>query len=691
MMRTDFLCAAAFASCWASISVANTTSEDFWELSLQQLSQVEVNVASRSNERAREASSSITVFTRRDIEATGASTVEELMAFVPGFAVQNSVDLSGPRPTFAVRGRRRGSFNSDVLVLRDGLSLNSERLGGAAQSYYNLSLHNVRQIEVIRGPGSALYGSGAFVGVINIVTDDTLNDSSIGIGNHDLYQGHVNISQVAGDGHLIAQVYISDERGEMYRNIDDGMHRYSQDTRAGSNSHDALLKWKNDIFHVSAQQERRNLTGFVMNRFVDDNDNAEPSEINTARAGAQFGDSRMRHTFDVAYTEQNADLYLGFISREYLATLNANPMLPAGYALPERDLVTGTQRRTHQWNLDWKTSFDLGELQQLTAGASFRQMHEVNSNILGNYDVVAQVLNQLPMATYDEIDARANLYVDDHIEREIAGLYLQDRIHLRDDLRWDICLRYDHYTQIGEALSPRSSLVWAALPTTDFKLLYSRAFRAPTLSELYNSIYNQDVGNPQLDPETIDTAEAVWMQRFADAESTITLYNSNVDKGIDPEQRRRSTGSNYEYPINRDELSYTGIEWELLWQLSSSVSVRSALHHSFHADANVDSAPKNSAGIIASMKRDHWMASVNAVYYDEIETPAFRKLDAYTLVGMAMHYDIDGQWRVGLSASNVFDKSYRVFSRRYNTRSGQFSDGLPGAGPSQLLTLSYNY
>jgi len=691
-MRTHTFWAVLVAG-GANLTHASTMSEDFWDLPLEQLSQLEVNVASRNSERARDASSSITVLTRRDIEATGARTVEELMAFVPGFAVQNSVDLSGPRPTLSVRGRRRGSFNSDVLFLRDGLSLNSERLGGAAQSYFNLPLHNVRQIEVIRGPGSALYGSGAFVGIVNIVTDDTLNDASVSAGNHDLYEGHVNISQAAGSGHLIAQAEVSDDRGEMYRNLDDGMHRYLQDTRADNNSHDALLKWKDDIFYASLQQERRSMTGYVMNRFVDDNDNAESSESNAARAGAQFGDKKLHHRVDIAYTELDANLYLGFMSREYLAALNANPATPSGYAYPVRDLVTGTRRRTHQWDANWQTNFEFGDLHSLTMGASFRQTREINSSIVGNYDVVAQVLNQLPMATYEETATRANLYADstDHPEREVIGLYAQDRIHLLDDLRWDIGLRYDHYTQVGEALSPRSSLVWSALPQTDFKLLYSRAFRAPSLSELYNSIYNQDVGNPQLDPETIDTAEAIWVQRFAESESTVTLYNSDVDNGIDPVQQRRSTGSNYEYPVNREELSYTGIEWELLWQLSPVVSLRSALHHSFHADASVDSAPQNGASFIVSFKRDNWMAAVNAVYYDEIETPALKKLDSYTLVGLSLNYDVDNHWRIALAANNILNKSYQVFSRRYNTRTGQFSDGLPGEGPRQLLTLSYAY
>jgi iron complex outermembrane receptor protein len=690
-MRARLLCAVLLTACRAGPGFASTASEDFWELSLQQLSQVEVNVASRSSERARDASSSITVFTRRDIEATGVTTVEQLMAFVPGFAIQRSIDVSSLRDTFAIRGRRRGNFNSDVLILRDGLPLNTNRLGGAGQSYFDLPLHNVRQVEVIRGPGSALYGSGAFAGVINIVTDDALNNASVSAGSHDLYAGHLNVSQKALTGNLIAQANVIDRRGPMYRDADDGMHLYTEDTREGRSGHDALLKWKNDSAFASLEQQRRASSGYIMNRFVDDNDNSEIVEVNTARAGFTFGDGASKHDISVAWRTFAEDLHLGFMSREYVVAINAVPALPNGFAQPPRDLVTGVDREASQLFFDWQWTYALNQWNSLSVGAGYDRVREDKSDIVANYDVIAQVDSQYPIATYDSFSARTDLLIESNLMREHGSVFIQDRIQLNPELRWDIALRYDNHSQISEAYSPRSSLVWTATPDTDLKLMYSRAFRAPSIAELYNSRYNQDVGNPGLDPETIDTVEAAWSQRIQNAESTLTLYASDVDDGIDPIILMRVTGGNYEYAVNRSELKYRGVEWELLWQATDDVSLRTAMHHSMHADADIDAAPQNSASLILSFKRERWLASLTALYYDDIETPAQQQLTDYSVVGAILNYNVDRHWRVAVTANNVLNRKYRVYTRRYNVRSGQFADGLPAEPPNQMLTISYNY
>lgn len=689
-MRAPLVCAALLAGCWVSGSNAHT-SEEFWDLSLEQLTQAEVNVASRSSERARDASSSVTVFTRRDIEATGVTTLEQLMAFAPGFAVQRSVDNASASSSFAVRGRRRGGHNRDVLVLRDGLPLNTELLGGAGFAYRDLPLHNVKQIEVIRGPGSALYGSNAFVGVINIITDDNLNDAGISIGSHDYYGGYADSSLPAGTGRLIAQAQVFDGHGEMYRDINDGVSLGTEDVRAPRRGHDATLKWKNDTVTASVSQVRRDAADFVVTRFVDDRYNSEQVEANAAQLDISLGNpASVRHNAMLAYKADEEESVIGFLPADYVAFVNTR--VAGGFALPVRDLAAGSRHESNTWLGEWQSEFALGDKQRLLAGASWRRYVHSRSDIFGNYDVVSQTDQIFPFTTYDAYALRAPAFTEEHISREIGGLFVQDRIQVHPDVRWDIGLRYDHYSSIGEAFSPRSSAVWAVHPATDLKLMYARAFRVPTFEELYNTRFNIDLGNPDLQPETIDTLEAAWAQRIAGkAESILTVYMSDVDDGVDPQTRRRNSGGIYELPLNTSELSYSGFEWELLWQVNELWSVRGALHHSFHRDGDIANAPQNSASVIASYKRDAWLASITGVYYDRIETAARAWLNDYTLWGLVLQYDIDAHWRLAFSAQNLFDTSYRTYTRRYNTTTGDFSDGLPGEGAQQLLTLSYNY
>lgn len=106
-----------------------------------------------------------TVITAQQIERLGATTVADVLRTVPGLHVSTA---RGVNDVFVIRGFY-DEFNSYVLLLLNGIPINNAVNGGRPQAW-RMPVHNIARIEIMRGPGSALYGADAAAGVINIVT-----------------------------------------------------------------------------------------------------------------------------------------------------------------------------------------------------------------------------------------------------------------------------------------------------------------------------------------------------------------------------------------------------------------------------------------------------------------------------------------------------------------------------------------
>jgi outer membrane cobalamin receptor len=125
-----------------------------------------VESAARHKQEIGMSPSAITVITREDIEASGANTVADLLRMVPGM----DVAVASPFVT-AITSRLYWTYeNNHYLVLVDGREANIELFGQSAWEMQPIELEDIQRIEVIRGPGSSLYGANAFAGVVSITT-----------------------------------------------------------------------------------------------------------------------------------------------------------------------------------------------------------------------------------------------------------------------------------------------------------------------------------------------------------------------------------------------------------------------------------------------------------------------------------------------------------------------------------------
>ena len=139
---------------------------DLTALSLEDLMNIEVTLASRKEEKLFEIAAAVFVLTREDIRRSGATSIPQVLRLVPGMQV-GQIDAS----KWAISARGFAArFANKMLVLVDGRHIYSSLFGGVFWEMQDVLLEDIERIEVIRGPGAALWGANSVNGIINIIT-----------------------------------------------------------------------------------------------------------------------------------------------------------------------------------------------------------------------------------------------------------------------------------------------------------------------------------------------------------------------------------------------------------------------------------------------------------------------------------------------------------------------------------------
>jgi outer membrane receptor for ferrienterochelin and colicins len=220
--------------CCPAVSQAETESEDesrLMDLTLEELLSVRSTVAGRVPEPALQVPGSVKVHTDQDIQRYGVYSIADLADLTPGYS---SYTIFGER-VLSTRGQKAGSFNNNKhLLLVDGIPVNHAK-GNKASIDYELPLFFARQVEFLSGPSSALYGTGAFLGVVSIVPKELELPSS-------LVEGHVGAGTLDFDKHLYANALYRDARATLSLNL--GLYsKNASGARAGDGSDPLFRNW----------------------------------------------------------------------------------------------------------------------------------------------------------------------------------------------------------------------------------------------------------------------------------------------------------------------------------------------------------------------------------------------------------------------------------------------------------------
>ncbi|GFO66482.1 TonB-dependent receptor [Geomonas limicola] len=406
---------------------------EFLSMPLEDLMQIEITSVSKKSQRLSDAAAAVFVITQEDIRRSGVTSIPEALRMAPGVQVAR---IDANKWAVSIRGLN-GRFANKLLVLMDGRSLYSPLFAGVYWEMHDTPLEDIERIEVIRGPGAALWGANAVNGVINIITKSSEGTQGglVSAGGGTEARDFVTARYGFGfgkDAHARFFVRHQDTASQVYGD--------------GTTSHDA---W---------QMTR---TGFRLD--------AQPSSSDTLTVSGDYfdGSAEERYTLyrvptlqDPGFSsDQNATSKMrgGNLLGRWQRTLSdtSNVSLQLYYDHLERNMIILGERQD-TLDLDFQHRFTLWNRQDIIWGLGFRFSNDA--------------LAQSAIISFNPPTRSTELY----------SAFLHDEIKLVPDrLSLIVGSRFEHNSYTGFEVQPNGRLLWTPATNHTFWGAVSRAVRTP--------------------------------------------------------------------------------------------------------------------------------------------------------------------------------------------------------------------
>lgn len=580
-----------------------------------------VVTANRTETPKQQVTSTVSVITREMIEGSTATTLPELLTMVPGVALYNNGGM-GSKAGLSIRGLDGGSSSYRTLLLIDGRPANNGFQ--AAIDWNTIPLVDIERIEVVRGPVSAIYGDSSLGGAVNIITkkydkDRTVFETSYGshdtIGTSLLQQGKLqngNYVVTANYGKTDGFRDHRDYEGENYTlrlNLDSGWTfagGYTQYDRTNPGTVGAQPTGPE-----YARPDFDTVEGFNF-----DLSKEIKSGIHTTKVSAYYNElnsSTITQTFDKK-------------KKVYIDEWDLNSKLKEktqGIQLNQNILISNKQ--TFNWGFDYKW---------LKAdGVSY----DKDNKTVGWPN---------PPTTLSPVSAN-----------EYAVYALSSR-RIGEKLIMDIGGRFDHHSAFGGQFNPKFGLSYSAGNDTTLKLNIARAFRAPTLNDLYGKN-----SWPDLQPERAWSYELSAEKKFnTKTTGSITFYREDIEDLIVGKDRSLSG-----HKDNAEKMRAQGVELELTREINEHVNAYANYTYLDVGDmTRRASRHKGNFGINyqnGAFKASLFEQYVGSSYVDDLASePDAVKLGGYALTSVKFTYEPkESGYTYSFAINNLFDKDYEKY------------------------------
>ena len=518
---------------------AEHTMNDLLDLSPAELANISVSIASGTTKLVAQSAAVTSVITAEQITAMGATELHEVLETVPGMHV--TIQPITNDYSYTLRGIRNET-NSEVLLLINGTRF-SVPYQGTHMAGMIMPVENIQRVEVIRGPGSALYGADAFAGVINIITKKANDIDGINIGarggNADTkstwgqYGGKWQGWDVAASLQYSHNGVDPDRiiKADALSQIDSALDNINPALAPNVSQAPGPMQTQNERWngHLNLQRKHWDLGFWAFNE--------ADYGLRAGAAGSLDNLGRgngANYLADVRYsTEDDIDnwelqTHASFLHTDVIANIYG---APPGAVLPIDNNGNVNQSTNFvafpnglRFLAGFKNTIPTFEFTAIYKGlpdhiirmvSSFRY-EEMNTQEARNYG--PGVIDGATLLGLPAINLAGDLRSltgtpfsfnrDRH--RDIWSVAAQDEWQLARDWHLTTGLRFDHYSDFGSTLNPRAALVWDITPKLTGKLLYGQAYRAPSFLEQYQQNSTLFLGNPSLSPETIATTELAF-------------------------------------------------------------------------------------------------------------------------------------------------------------------------------------
>ena len=470
----------------ATVKAANDPQQDYTQFSLEQLISVDVYGASKFMQKASDAPSAVTVITADDIKVHGYRKLIDILRSVRGVysRYDRNYDFLGFRGF-----SRPGDYNSRYLLLVDGYRINDAVYDTATVgTEFLLDVDLIDRVEFIPGPGSSIYGSNAFFGVINVITRQSKDingfEGSISTASYDTDNVRLSYGKKFSNGlDVVLSGSFYDRKGQdlYFSEFDSPANHNGIATHLDYDRYSSLFaKIKYDAFTVTSAYSIRK-KGIPTGAFGTTFNDPDSYSLDTQA----FINVAYDKTFN-KYWNVMAQTYYGYYPYD-----GNYPYISTGTGLT---VVNKDGSRPRWWGGELKvvnTSFDK---HKLVFGTEYRNnIHQDQFN-------------------YDE-NPRVD-YADSRYRSTNYGIYVQDEYSLNENWIFNLGVRNDHYGQANSISNPRLGIIYKPSNVSSIKFLYGTAFRAPNAYELYHQQIGSAKANPTLKPEKIKTYETIFEKYF---------------------------------------------------------------------------------------------------------------------------------------------------------------------------------
>ncbi|MFH1416172.1 MAG: TonB-dependent receptor [Elusimicrobiota bacterium] len=436
-----------------------------------------VEIASKKAETISEAPAIITVITAKDIKQMGYETLYDIIKTVPGVTITESFFGYS---SISVRGIKENHYNNRTALLLNGLPIRDITVGS---NYLEaIPVNVIARIEIIRGPGSVVYGNGAFSGVINVITKKSGDETSVsaGGGSKSAVNGDLTLIKETEQVNVVAAASYKSDAG--YEAEVKDMAGVTAQMGAYDDDEDAM---EDDFYNGFVSVEKGDLKLDVFHFNMErDKFGILPNHLMTGEVQIQGSGGALHYKKALGELELNSMLHYSMYS--YDGRLND---FQAG--TPWAGVKQQMQHSGNKYGLDVDGLVPVSDQVSLLAGISYEYQKTDPYEFIKNIDGTNSGLDAM-LKEYDTTD---------------MSVYTQLELTPAEPLKIVGGVRYSNNDIYGDAVVPRASAVYKAGEKVFIKALYGSAYRNPTFFEKYVNTKNVLYGDPNLTPEKIDTIE----------------------------------------------------------------------------------------------------------------------------------------------------------------------------------------
>lgn len=697
----------------------DVSTDDLLEMDLSQLLEVEVVTASKKAQNIKLAPADMIVISEKQIKERGYKDLKDIFKDLPGFDISENVE--GEIRTI-VTGRGLVG-NNKIMVLLDGKKLNTTT-GERFVYGNNIPLFNIKQIEIIYGPSSAMYGADAYAGVINMIskTPEEINGFATDFfydSNQTFNESIVLGKKVNDSFSIILDARRYDSGGVDVTNFSeyktDGYKAINDDFIQPTHNYNIYTKVKlNDFTLGYYRMDANEPNGYSTNPdwYIFDKNYVWHQKINKI-----FGD----HEYS-AYSDK---LHLTS-SFEYSDYEVGNESC---FNYPDSSGgVAYKYAKTSSFKMEEKLSLQLPSGFDLSAGLSFEMIEAFpkTSNLSKKFNEDILFDNMSPgyedgVMGIEELNGAAGIGVRPFNK---FGVYSELTKKIGEDLQINAGVRYDYASNYSpdntnDLINPRIGVIWAPKNTT-VKLLYGEAYIQPSEYDKWENFVAGDflahIPNLNLEAETLKSINLIFSQKILNyANVEASLFYNWANSIIRPAQMASEDAANNDFIMSKmSDTAYietnvnTGSQETRGGELKVQFFIENLqgyLYYSYLDATDIDdetdkeypisktSNHKVHFGLTYTLLKNYsasfrgrWIDKANAVVGNVVKEDV---IDSYFTADLSLRADFNFGLAVYLNATNIFDEKY--YAPSPFGEGGWIMPKAPQPGRTIFAGLSYKF